>query len=37
MFYGWVLGFGGDVKIVSPKAARKEMKERIRAAAKMYE
>lgn len=37
MFYGWVLGFGGDVKIVSPKSVRKEMKERIRAAAKMYE
>lgn len=37
MFYGWVLGFGGDVKIVAPKSARKEMKERIKNAAKLYE
>ncbi len=36
MFFGWIMGLGGDVKIVAPKSVRKEMKERIKEAARLY-
>lgn len=37
MFFGWIFGLGGDVKIVSPKNVRKAMKEKIKEAVKTYQ
>lgn len=37
MFFGWLLGLGSDVKIVSPKSVRKMMKEKIKESVKLYQ
>lgn len=36
MFYGWVFSFGEDIRIISPKGVRKEMRERLKPVAKLY-
>ncbi len=37
MFFGWIMGLGGDVKIISPKPVRKAMREKIKEAEKVYQ
>jgi predicted DNA-binding transcriptional regulator YafY len=36
MFFGWIIGLGSDVRIVSPKSVRKELREKLKEAAKNY-
>ncbi len=37
MFFGWIMGLSGDIKIVSPKSVKKEMKEKIKEVVKVYQ
>lgn len=36
MFFGWILGLNGNVRIAAPKSLRREMREHIKNAAKLY-
>jgi predicted DNA-binding transcriptional regulator YafY len=37
MFFGWIIGLGSDVRIISPKSVRKELREKLKEAAKNYQ